>query len=318
MPAQSTGNRIYVGGCCLTYGGRFFRGLCCGICVCCGCPYTDKKFPPTAASIGPLGGKSLQQVGAEVEWRRVGDICQRSGQDGAQLFAGEIEAADIAQGQVGNCWLMSALACLAQVEGAIQQVFYTREYNAYGKYRVRLYDYTKEKFVTIPVDDKIPVKKGTTECMFAKPNGDEAWVLILEKAMAKFMGSYHNMDGGSCMWAFEVLTGNYVFKFKQENNGQWKRFEMVHGEKPGEKPQVMLQPTQDVLSLDDMFATVMFYTRKGSVIAASSGAGNDSQNVNGIVQVGMITASSYCVKQCDEGLCEWVGACMHACMHAGG
>ena len=58
--------------------------------------------------------------------------------------------------------------------------------NAYGKYKIRLYDKPKEKFVTVVIDDFIPCKKGTTQPIFAKPNGDEAWVLMLEKAMAKF------------------------------------------------------------------------------------------------------------------------------------
>ena len=47
---------------------------------------------------------------------------------------------------------MSALACLAHVEGAIQQAFLTKEFNAYGKYRIRLYNKPKEKFETIVID----------------------------------------------------------------------------------------------------------------------------------------------------------------------
>ena len=127
---------------------------------------------------------------------------------------------------------MSALACLAHVEGAIQQAFLIREFNAYGRYKIRLvrctscdrghpglllahcsplsqFDKPRNKFVTMTIDDYIPCKKGTCQPCFAKPKGDEAWVLLLEKAMAKFKGSFAALDGGSSLWAFECLTGNF-------------------------------------------------------------------------------------------------------------
>ena len=59
--------------------------------------------------------------------KRLKDICNNSGEEGTRLFAGDINPNDICQGQLGDCWLMSALACLAQVEGAIQQCFLVRE-----------------------------------------------------------------------------------------------------------------------------------------------------------------------------------------------
>jgi hypothetical protein len=50
------------------YFGRFFRGICCGICIRCGWIYNDKKFPPSAASIGQLGNKSPEALNAEIGW----------------------------------------------------------------------------------------------------------------------------------------------------------------------------------------------------------------------------------------------------------
>jgi hypothetical protein len=77
-----------------------------------------------------------------------------------------------------------------------------------------------------------------------------------------------------------------------QEKGLWKRFEMVEGK---EKGSIMLEPTQDQLDMNDMFATVQFYSRKQSVIAASSGGGgNDTQNVNGIVQVRVCGYETVC------------------------
>lgn len=65
-------------------------------------------------------------------------------------------------------------------------MFLTKEYTNYGRYRIRLWDAPNEKWVTLTIDDWIPCNANTGQPVFAKPNGDEAWVLLLEKAMAKF------------------------------------------------------------------------------------------------------------------------------------
>ncbi len=42
----------------------------------------------------------------------------------------------------------------------------------------------------------------------AKPNGNEAWVLLLEKAFAKFASSYAALEGGHQVCAFKALAGD--------------------------------------------------------------------------------------------------------------
>jgi hypothetical protein len=46
---------------------------------------------------------------------------------------------------------------------------------------------------------RIPCKKKTGKPLFAKPNDDEAWVLLLEKAMAKFKVSAPTICNRRCM-----------------------------------------------------------------------------------------------------------------------
>ncbi|GIL81853.1 hypothetical protein Vretimale_1434 [Volvox reticuliferus] len=277
--------RIYFLGCILVYISRLGRGILCGMCVCCHCTFKDKSFPHNHISIGEWKDKTPAQIDSEVQWRRIADIVAASSRTGAKLFAGRIEPSDICQGQLGDCWLMSALACLANQDGAVQQIFVTKEYNAYGKYKVRLYDAPKEAWVTIAVDDWIPCGSNGLP-IFAKPNGDEAWVLLLEKAMAKFKGSYARLDGGITMWALECLTGDFVFKFNMDSKtGKWKRFDIVHVPKAEAGGyDIRLKPSDDELDSEEMFNSMLFYNRKRSFISASSGSGTDTQDVNGIVQ----------------------------------
>ncbi|GFH22686.1 calpain catalytic domain-containing protein [Haematococcus lacustris] len=79
------------------------------------------------------------------------------------------------------------------------------------------------------------------------------------------LGSYGALDGGSTLWALEALTGDYVFKFKLESSSQapvpvWKRYDLVHP-KEG-RGETLLGPTPDVLSPEEMFETMLFYSRR--------------------------------------------------------
>ena len=49
------------------------------------------------------------------------------------------------------------------------------------------------------------------QAAFVKPQGNEMWAMLLEKAFAKFVGSYANLDGGHFAWAWEAMTGT-LFK----------------------------------------------------------------------------------------------------------
>ena len=117
-----------------------------------------------------------------------------------KLYEGAIEPADLCQGQVGDCWLVAAMASAAEHPAAIRNVFITKERNARGLYKVRrdpadactctcvhaqrmfahvvhargrcckvrLYHPEKKRWVIVTVDDRVPCRKGSRSPLFMK------------------------------------------------------------------------------------------------------------------------------------------------------
>lgn len=48
-----------------------------------------------------------------------------------------IEPSDVGQGALGDCWLLSAFACLAEYPGALENLLITKDVNLRGLYKVR-------------------------------------------------------------------------------------------------------------------------------------------------------------------------------------
>ncbi|EGB12237.1 hypothetical protein AURANDRAFT_16291, partial [Aureococcus anophagefferens] len=113
----------------------------------------------------------------------------------ASLFEGGVSPDDVDQGTLGDCWLLAAFAAAAEFPGTIRRAFLTTEANWRGRYVVTLFDGATGHWIKLVVDDRIPCKAGTNDPIFCKPAGSELWVLLLEKAFAKFVGGYHNLAG---------------------------------------------------------------------------------------------------------------------------
>lgn len=220
---------------------------------------------------------------SKIEWRSCAEVCGKGG--GMNLFYDDINPSDIRQGSLGDCWLLSAFACLANYPGAIQRVFHNKTINQYGKYKFKLFSRPLEKWIVVKIDDMIPCDAGTGQPLFARPSGDEAWVMLLEKAFAKYCGSYSALKGGDTLWALEALTGDHVFKFiKEDSSSGWKKFTLVHKPEEGKRAAYLSSSTA-VQPLDNeaFFALIKEQCKKGSVLECSMGSGNDSADTEGIV-----------------------------------
>ena len=252
---------IYVFSCFGVLFARAYRCLCGPLLKMCCWTYTDTSFEGDAA----LGSK---KAGA-VDWVRAEDILKGR----IKLYEGKIEPADLCQGAVGNCWLVAALACAAEHPGAVRKAFSTREHNPRGKYVVRLFDPEKKAWVNVTIDDRIPCKKGTKQPLFMSMNGNELWAVLLEKAFAKFCGSYEHLDGGWALWGWRVLTGDHVFRLKMTDKQGWKRlnFTAKKGKTVEEGIGGAFYETKEAYSSKQVWNLILNYLESDCLVAASGG-----------------------------------------------
>lgn len=174
---------------------------------------------------------------ATIPWKRANEVVEArdgAGAGRAQLFEGKIEANDVQQGGLGDCWLLSAIASIAEAHPEIvRSLFITNFVEPCGIYRIRLYDVRFERWTTVTIDDRIPMNDANTAPRFTQPNGPELWVLLLEKAFAKLWGSYGYLEGGHVILALQSFTGNHGVlmdpKVYCESTSVDQFFDVIHG-----------------------------------------------------------------------------------------
>ncbi len=180
--------------------------------------FVDPEFTPGDFALG--NSPASQSV---LGWR-----CAPGISENVELFEGGADPDDVENGVYNNVWLLSAICMLAAgggfgsdvVTDALQNVFigkvtpegsisYSTEVGAYG---LRLF----KQGIWNPVilDDLFPMlqhnlwtneNKGIAVAHSKECN--ELWVSLIEKAFAKFYGSYSELERGYVHHALQDLTG---------------------------------------------------------------------------------------------------------------
>jgi len=263
--------RVYIFSCCLVLGRRLNRALCKPLYTLCeGCcgkwQFTDKAFE---------GDQAIGQAGKSLDWVRASELlsdADRAKGLKPRLYEGGIEPADLCQGAVGDCWLVAALACAAEHPASIRNAFHTPEANSRGMYKVRLFDSVAKQWTQVVVDDRIPCRKGSKTPEFMKCDGKELWAVLLEKAFAKFCGSYAALDGGWAVWGWAALTGNTCFRLKWDASAQkWKKLGFEAKRETDGSTAGAFLGTAEAYSKDETWNLVLNYIGDRSLVAASGG-----------------------------------------------
>ena len=187
--------------------------------------FCDKDFDANNDSLGEL----VQQ---EVSWIR-GTRLQPS--DSYMTLFHYVEPNDIMQGALGDCWLLAALSSIAEFPKYFQdKIFKTNKISENGKYDISLYDASISDWITVTIDDRIPCNKKNKwfekpRPLFAQPNENELYILLLEKAFAKVAGSYSKLSGGYPALAWLTLTGCEELEFWHKNKNLWEKRQIAIG-----------------------------------------------------------------------------------------
>uniref|UniRef100_A0A5K3EH90 Calpain catalytic domain-containing protein n=1 Tax=Mesocestoides corti TaxID=53468 RepID=A0A5K3EH90_MESCO len=159
--------------------------------------FEDPDFPAVGSSLfysmsAPRG----------IEWKRPKEICNCP-----KFVSGGTSRFDVRQGELGDCWLLAAVANLSLYQDLLEQVVppdqdFDSDYC--GVFRFTFWRFGE--WVEVVVDDRLPTRNGHLVFMHST-DSNEFWSALLEKAYAKLFGSYEALRGGSTVEALEDFTG---------------------------------------------------------------------------------------------------------------
>ncbi|XP_042219812.1 calpain-5-like isoform X2 [Homarus americanus] len=160
--------------------------------------FSDPKFPPHDSSLF----FSKQPPGV-ITWKRPHELV-----DKPRLFVEGVNANDVTQGQLGNCWFVAACATLTGVKELWHRVIPDYKDQEYGELHPGIFHFRFWRFgewLDVVIDDLLPTIEGQLIFTHSREKG-EFWCALLEKAYAKLHGSYEALEGGNLSDALVDLT----------------------------------------------------------------------------------------------------------------
>ncbi|XP_071523093.1 uncharacterized protein [Panulirus ornatus] len=165
--------------------------------------FEDPEFPAEDSSI--FFSRSPPKP---FEWKRPPEIMAlKEITDDPQLFIDGASRFDVKQGELGDCWLLAAVANLTLNRRLFYQIVPSDQSfgdNYAGIFHFRFWQYGR--WVDVVIDDRLPTFYGRLVFMHSEEK-NEFWSALVEKAYAKLHGSYEALKGGTTCEAMEDFTG---------------------------------------------------------------------------------------------------------------
>ncbi|XP_020282744.1 calpain-A-like isoform X3 [Pseudomyrmex gracilis] len=175
-------------------------------CLATGRLFEDLEFPADDSSL-----YFSRRPDRYIEWKRPMEIA-----DNPQLFVEGFSRFDVQQGELGDCWLLAAVANLTMHQNLFFQVVpedQSFEENYAGIFHFRFWQYGR--WVDVVIDDRLPTCRGELVYLHSAEN-NEFWSALLEKAYAKLHGSYEALKGGTTCEAMEDFTGGVTEMYQMD------------------------------------------------------------------------------------------------------
>ena len=175
--------------------------------------FIDQLFPPITESLldKKIKTSHVEKINIhEVNWKKLTDIYPNTpltifpSNDHSSLTINYLENKGYLFEQYTPFYHAVSLL-ISRFPKIIPQLFKTKNFNIEGYYE--LYMYTNGEFKVVIIDDYFPIVKGTNSLRFAKPNDNEIWLLLLEKAFAKVNGGYAALLSTNMSLVLQTFTG---------------------------------------------------------------------------------------------------------------